>query len=216
METASRKVITEILKKIEKKELKIGDKIPSERELSNTLGVSRSSVREALSAMNMMGMTEVHPKGRTTLKPFHLAEFINTLSGLLFMEEDMDRQIREYRMTIEMESVRLAALRDDGKEIRKILERMKRCRNQKQADKLDLEFHLAIARASKNTLLEQSSQATLSLIERSVIKNRTILKKKYPDLKELIQEHEDILNAIEAHNTEKAQELLYKHLAIEE
>ncbi len=216
METASQKIVREILKQIELGRLKIGDRLPSEREMAAALNVSRSSVREALSAMNMMGMTEIHPKGRTVLKPFHLAQFINTLTPLFLMQEGIDEQLKEYRLCIESEAARLAALRSDGSELRKILNRMKRCTNRKQADRLDLDFHLMLAACSGNQLLIQSSQAILSLIEHSVNRNRLILRKRFPDLKELIEQHEEILEAIENSDPESAVDRIQKHLSVKE
>lgn len=216
METASRKVINEIIKRIENKELRSGDRMPSERELASQLKVSRSSVREALSAMNMLGMISSHPKGKSILQSFRITSFINTMSTLLLMEEDIDLQISEFRICIESEAARLAAIRSDGAQLRRITEKMKQCTSQKRADKLDVEYHLKLAESSKNLLLIQASEAVMSLIEHSVLRNRTLLAKRYPDLKELVAEHEQITQAIEAHDGGRAAELIRKHLCIDE
>jgi len=216
MESASSKVLNAILKKIENKTLKTGDKLPSERELAAELEVSRSSVREALSAMNMMGMVQIHPKGRTTLQAFNLSQFINALSGMLLNEEGIHDEIREFRIGIECESARLAAMKNNARELRQIMGRMKNCTSKRRAEKLDVEFHQKLAEASKNQLLIQASQAVMTLVEQSIQRNRAILEKKYPNLEELIHEHEQITIAIENQQGDLAAELIRKHLEIEE
>lgn len=215
MESTSKLVINEIIRRMQKKELQIGDRLPSERELAAELKVSRSSVREALSAMNMLGMIHIHPKGRTTLQPFNLGEFINALSSLLLMDPKIDDQINEYRLCIEMEAARLAALRSDGKALRGITEKMKKTTVKKQAEKLDLKFHLALCSSSGNQLLYQSSTAIMTLMEHSVARNRQLLEKRYPTLEELQQEHEAICLAIENNQPEHAASLIKEHLNIE-
>lgn len=214
MESASNKVLKYILKKIEKKELKVGDKLPSERELAAKLEVSRSSVREAISAMNIMGMVQIHPKGRTVLQDFHLGKFINVLSSLLLTEENMHEQIQEFRLCIECEAAKLAASRGNGNALREIMTKMKRCTNKKRAEKLDVEFHQALAEASCNKLMIQASMAIMTLVEFSVKYNRAILEKKYPNLEELINEHEQITQAIEKQEVELAGNLVKKHLQV--
>lgn len=214
MESASNKVLKYILKKIEKKELKVGDKLPSERELAAKLEVSRSSVREAISAMNIMGMVQIHPKGRTVLQDFHLGKFINVLSSLLLTEENMHEQIQEFRLCIECEAAKLAASRGNGNALREIMTKMKHCTNKKRAEKLDVEFHHALAEASCNKLMIQASMAIMTLVEFSVKYNRAILEKKYPNLEELINEHEQITQAIEKQEVELAGNLVRKHLQV--
>lgn len=214
LESASNKVLKYILKKIEKKELKVGDKLPSERELAAKLEVSRSSVREAISAMNIMGMVQIHPKGRTVLQDFHLGKFINVLSSLLLTEENMHEQIQEFRLCIECEAAKLAALRGNGNTLREIMTKMKCCTNKKRAEKLDVEFHQALAEASCNKLMIQASMAIMTLVEFSVKYNRAILEKKYPNLEELINEHEQITQAIEKQEVELAGNLVRKHLQV--
>lgn len=216
LESASNKVLRYILKKIEKKELKIGDKLPSERELASKLEVSRSSVREAISAMNIMGMVQIHPKGRTVLREFHLGQFINVLSGLLLMDENIHEQIQEFRLCIECEAAKLAAMRGNGSALRQIMTKMKNCTNKKRAEKLDVEFHQALAKASCNKLMIQASMAIMTLVEASVKYNRAILEKKYPNLEELINEHEQITQAIENKEAELAGALIKKHLQVTE
>lgn len=214
MDSASNKVLKTILKKIEKKELKIGERLPSERELAAELEVSRSSVREAISAMNIMGMVQIHPKGRTVLQDFHLGKFINVLSEILLSDENMHEQIQEFRVCIECEAARLAAARGNGNTLRKIMTKMKNCTNKKRAEKLDVEFHRALAEASENKLMIQASMAVMTLIEFSIKYNRSILEKKYPNLEELINEHEQITCAIENKEVDLAGALIRKHLQV--
>lgn len=214
-QTASKLVIQELLKKIQNKEIQVGDKLPSERELSSLLKLSRSSVREAMSALNMMGMIKINPKGRTVLQSFQITGFINTLSTLFMTEPDFDRQLKDYRLCIEKESVRLAAQNNEIQELVKIVDQMQSCTNKKTAEKLDVAFHLELAKCSKNLLLVQSTHAILSLIEHSVADNRSVIEKRNPSLKQLLQEHQAILKAVVDCDETLAVSLIEKHLKVE-
>ena len=214
-QTASQLVIQELLSKIQKKEIQVGDKLPSERELSGKLNISRSRVREAMSALNMMGMIKINPKGRTVYQSFQLSGFINTLSVLFMMEPDFDHQLKDYRLCIEKESVRLAAQSCDTQELVKIVSQMQICTNKKTAEKLDVAFHLELAKCSKNLLLVQSTHAILSLIEHSVAANRSVIEKRNPSLKQLLEEHQAILKAVVECDAALAVSLIEKHLKVE-
>jgi GntR family transcriptional regulator, transcriptional repressor for pyruvate dehydrogenase complex len=74
-------VLDEIRKFIEVNDLKPGDKLPSERELSDKLGAGRSSIREALRAMELIGIIETRHGGGTFLskyRPYHTVELLST------------------------------------------------------------------------------------------------------------------------------------------
>ena len=74
-------VLQEIRKFIEVNDLKPGDKLPSERELSDKLGAGRSSIREALRAMELIGIIETRHGGGTFLskyRPYHTVELLST------------------------------------------------------------------------------------------------------------------------------------------
>ena len=96
-------VLNEIRKFIEKHNLQSGDKLPSERDLTEKLQASRSSIREALRSMELLGLITVrHGEGTflSTYRPFHtvelLASFIllesNTKKDILFVKQSLEKE----------------------------------------------------------------------------------------------------------------------------
>ncbi|MDP4085989.1 MAG: GntR family transcriptional regulator [Bacillota bacterium] len=107
----SSKVYIEILKQLREMisvdKLKSGDKIPSERELSERLNVGRSSVREALRALELLGLIETRRGEGTYIKDFHGNQLIKLLSTFILQEEKAKQDVIETKHFIEMDCLRL-------------------------------------------------------------------------------------------------------------
>jgi GntR family transcriptional repressor for pyruvate dehydrogenase complex len=92
--------------------LKAGDKFPTERDLSEALNISRSSLREAIRVLDMMGIIKVEHGHGITLSGFNLAQSIATpLSFLMATDKKMLLELYEFRKMIEVESAKSAALK---------------------------------------------------------------------------------------------------------
>jgi len=101
-------VLNEIRKFIEKHNLQSGDKLPSERDLSEKLGASRSSIREALRSMELLGLIEVrHGEGTylSTYRPFHTVEL---LASFILLESNTKKDILFVKQSLEKEGLKLA------------------------------------------------------------------------------------------------------------
>ena len=155
--STSELVLKEILGSIQSGELKPGDKLPTESKLSEMFGVGRSSLREALSALALMGYIEV-TQGRgsfvrqdlhaSNLSAFALKD-IQTAASLI--------DILEVREILECSTARLASGRATAGDIRRlwaIFNRMKEnMGNIEQFSENDFDFHVALAEASGNEML---------------------------------------------------------------
>jgi GntR family transcriptional repressor for pyruvate dehydrogenase complex len=115
------KVYLETIKQIhliiEKDSLKTGDKIPSERELSERLRVGRSSVREALRALELLGLIETRRGEGTFVKDFeghHLVELIGTF---ILQNEKSKEDLEETKMLLEEQALQVACLRITDEQI---------------------------------------------------------------------------------------------------
>lgn len=87
--------------------LKSGDKIPSERELSERLNVGRSSVREALRALELLGLIETRRGEGTFIKDFQNHQLVQLLSTFILQDEKAQLDVFETKCMIEMDSLRL-------------------------------------------------------------------------------------------------------------
>jgi GntR family transcriptional regulator, transcriptional repressor for pyruvate dehydrogenase complex len=95
--------------------LKTGDKIPSERELSERLNFGRSSVREALRALELLGLIETRRGEGTFIRDFRGNHLVQLLSTFILQDEKAKRDVFETKNYIEMDCLRLALQKIDDK-----------------------------------------------------------------------------------------------------
>ena len=100
--------------------LKTGDKIPSERELSERLNFGRSSVREALRALELLGLIETRRGEGTFIRDFRGHQLVQLLSTFILQDQKAIRDVFETKNYIEMDCLHLALQKADNQEITKI------------------------------------------------------------------------------------------------
>jgi DNA-binding FadR family transcriptional regulator len=115
------KVYLEIVKQlrmmISADNLKSGDKIPSERELSERLNVGRSSVREALRALELLGLIETRRGEGTYIRDFRGNQLVQLLGTFILQDEKAKLDVIETKNLIEMDFLRLVLDRADQKQL---------------------------------------------------------------------------------------------------
>jgi GntR family transcriptional repressor for pyruvate dehydrogenase complex len=189
-----------------------GERIPSERELCERLGVGRASLREALKALEMMGMIEVRVGDGTFV--CHRSEFLSRplLWALTSRPTDI-RELVEARGVLEKELAELAAERanaDDLAEIGKHLDAMEKAVGEPVAFlEADLNFHLAIARAAHNRILLNAVQLMRNLMRQWMSQASTL--RGVPPL--AVEQHRAIFLAIAKKNRAESRKLMASHLA---
>nr|WP_328515395.1 GntR family transcriptional regulator [Halobacillus yeomjeoni] len=94
---------------IEKNKLKSGDKLPSERELSEQLNVGRSSIREALRAMELLGLIETRRGEGTFMKAYRPYYMVELLSNFLLNESRTKSELLTAKHMLEKEALFLLA-----------------------------------------------------------------------------------------------------------
>jgi DNA-binding FadR family transcriptional regulator len=105
--------------------LKSGDKIPSERELSERLNVGRSSVREALRALELLGLIETRRGEGTFIKDFKDHQLVQLLSTFILQDEKVKTDVIETKYLVEMDCLRLFLRKMD----KESMKRLKECSN---------------------------------------------------------------------------------------
>lgn len=90
---------------IQERNLQPGDRLPSERELTDLLNVGRSSVREALRAMELLGLIETRRGEGTFIVDFRKHQLVELLSSFVFQRENADHDILEVKRIIETSGI---------------------------------------------------------------------------------------------------------------
>ncbi|MFJ5715950.1 FadR/GntR family transcriptional regulator [Neobacillus sp. NPDC093127] len=127
--------------------LKTGDKIPSERELSERLNFGRSSVREALRALELLGLIETRRGEGTFIRDFRGNQLVQLLSTFILQDEKAKRDVLETKNIIEMDCLRLSIQRMDTRSIANLQEWVKTADNFN-----DDEFFIRIIEMANNHL----------------------------------------------------------------
>lgn len=196
-------------------ELKPGDKLPSEREMSESLGVSRASVREALTALEAIGILDIRSGEGTFVKKTNSSETFEPLALVLAVERNPGAQLMEVRRVLESESASLAALRATPEDLNKIgesLEKMKRAESVPLAVEYDLKFHFAIAEATKNTILLRMMNTVADLMHHTFRNDREQLYANPDHKQQIIKQHEAIYLAIKEKDPDKAKLNMLEHI----
>ena len=223
--TLADEIFSQFLELIINRELSPGERLPSERELADKLGVGRSSVREALRALSAMGLLDARPGEGTFvtespalffLSPFILREHINSENA---------SEVMEARLVLEVRLVVWATERGNVEEkdlIRQCFDNMLNTKSDFERSSTkdqdfreaivqeDWEFHEAIAQAAGNSYLFQ-----MFLMIRYLIRDwmfRPSHDYLYDYFSVALQEHQEILNAIQAGEAAAAGTAMQEHL----
>jgi GntR family transcriptional regulator, transcriptional repressor for pyruvate dehydrogenase complex len=189
-----------------------GEKIPAERDLCQQLGVGRASLREALKALEIMGMIETR-LGDGTYVCKRTDFFSRPLLWAIVSGSEADaRELVEARILIEVELAGLAAERANLEDIRRLCELLDRMvkakKNPQEFVQADVDFHLEIARAASNSILMNALQLIRNLLQRWILSAVAI--KGVPE--KACAQHRRLLEAIKSGDDAGARKEMRKHL----
>jgi len=188
-----------------------GTKIPSETELSRIFGVSRISVREALQKMVALDLLETRHGEGTFVRRLADHRMSPLIPQMLLTRHDI-LDVLEYRRIVESGIVGLAVKRAtaaDLAELETLLQRMRKSKNDiPEHAAQDLEFHLALARMTRNPVILKITAVIKDLLTSSMV---DIVRTMGVDLG--IHYHAAILAALKARDKVRAQALMTEHIA---
>jgi GntR family transcriptional repressor for pyruvate dehydrogenase complex len=208
----SEEIAKQIMDLISNGALNPGDRLPPERELCEEFGASRSSLREALRCLSIVGVLNARVGEGTSVAADGKKFLRKIIEWRLITERHDIENLLEVRIALEGISAANTALRgteEDLEHLRKFLTKMKRClTDQKAFATLDLDFHITLANISGNTLLADlifliRSQVGRALQQLIPLPNAIPLSHK---------EHLEIFEAIERHDAEMARKAMHAHL----
>ena len=218
--TERQRLITEkIISSVYTNNLKNGDMMPSENQLANALNVSRVSVREVYSALELMGIVESRRGEGTFLRTNADSDNMIFRVMLLALYNDNTEvsDIMEIRKIIETGTAERTAVfcsADDIKSMKKIIKEMKDCSDGFRLSRLDNELHSVIAKASGNALLCRLSGIISSLIVSSIKEhwNYILFDPKHDTRQKTFEQHRELVGAIIKRDPIRARNIMQEHL----
>lgn len=205
-------IIAKIRDLINYKNLEPGDKLPSERMLSEKFGVSRSNLREAIQRLEFYGLLKSRPQSGTFIADIGPVAMKGMLEDILGLEAPEFKSLVETRILLELKTARLAALRRTEEDLVRMKDALDaysaKVKNGEDAVQEDLLFHLSIAKACGNSTMH----TFMLIITPEILTNF----KKYHVCDENtayrgIQEHTDIYEAIKNQDPSLAKEKMKVH-----
>jgi GntR family transcriptional regulator, transcriptional repressor for pyruvate dehydrogenase complex len=197
-----------------------GDGLPSERELARQIGVSRPSLREALSELRSRGLIEPARNGSAVVRELTRTTLTEPLSQMLERHPSAIRDLIEMRDVLEAHAASLAAVRATPAELEKLEAALSaqiatRSTNLATLAKRDLDFHKSIAQASHNIALLHTTHGLSKVIKAFVQRGYEIIfasDNAREGRTAVEQQHIAIFKAIRARDPEAAREAVHAHL----
>ncbi len=214
--TLSQRIERTLEEAIREKKLIVGSKLPTEREMCESFGVSRTALREAIRRLSARGLITIQKGSGMYVSEIKIEDAIDTLNLYydLKFDKNLLAQIIEVRSVFEPEIARLAALNRTDKnlnELSKILAEFEASdpdNTQLETD-LDNSFHLAISKATLNPIVQMTMEPIYSLLPRmrNYIYGNIDGEKNFT-----LKSHRALLDAIRKQDGEQAQLIMKDHL----
>ena len=214
----SDEIVQQIIDLISREVLKAGDRLPSERELCKKFGVGRTSLREALRSLVVMGILDGRVGEGTFVSDSNSKYLAKTLQWGLLLDRKKVQDLIETRLMLESQTAFLAAQRADEThllEIEQTIQGMRKCLDQPERYlEFDLQFHLAIARAAQNSILFNLLSMTRGYLQEWI--KESLAEPRNSRLgaraKLSVQEHKKILEALRNGHAEAARQAMTHHI----
>jgi GntR family transcriptional repressor for pyruvate dehydrogenase complex len=198
--------------------LKPGERLPSERDLSERLGVSRPSLREAAADLEKRGLLVTRAGAGMFVAESLGAAFPPALADLFADHSEAVADYIDFRRDMEgLAAERAARLGTptDLKVIGAVFARMEAAQTKRSAAEeaeLDAEFHMAIIEASHNIIMLHMMRSMFGLLRAGVFYNRQVMFKQRTTREALLGQHRAINAAIQAREPEAARRAIEAHL----
>lgn len=205
-------VVKQIKYLIDTKELKEGDRLPSEEKLSKNIGVSRATIREGLRTLSLMGLVETK-RGKGTFVTVNKHKSFKAKLDKSINNIDVDSYyVYQVDMLLEPNIVKLVAETAEEEDIRRIklsIEKMEQSIEEGgTGEEESLYFHKCIIDTLKNPILNSIFELTREIRQR----DRKLVLHLPSRAEETLREHHKIYEAIKDRNGKRASQYMKKHL----
>ena len=209
------KVYEEVARQIERlilTKLHPGDKLPSERELSEILGVSRSSIRDAIRSLELVGMVEPRQGVGTVVREISASTLITPLASVLMRHQKLVGELLDFRLMLEPPLAARAAEHASPEEVGEMEEILHRQEEKLHHGELaveeDSEFHYNIAMASGNSVVLKVLDLVMDLLRET--RERSLQVEGRPQRS--LAGHRRILAAVKKRDAEAAEVAMRRHI----
>lgn len=167
--TVVQQIIDKITQSLIKGELKPGDRLPPEPELAIQLGVSRTSLREALKTLGGLGVLVARKRGGTFIATSGSQSMIDPLIFNLIIEKGSKEDLFELRVLLEVDAIELVIKKATPEDLDLLAVELDKFEktipsgNQELMAELDLQFHLRLLQITKNSSFIRISQVVMQL-----------------------------------------------------
>ncbi|GFM49351.1 transcriptional regulator [Pseudomonas cichorii] len=199
--------------------LKVGQLLPSERRLTEKLGVSRTALREGLKLLRARGIIETEQGKGSFVAHMNSQQQISPLMHLFGSQPRTLYDLLEVRSLLEGESARLAALRGTDADfvlITRSYDALVAAQNQEleasEHARLDHAFHLAICEASHNPVLVQTLRSLTDLLLNTVYASVNNLYHREPQKRQIDRQHARLYNAVTGRLPDQARKAALAHI----
>ncbi|WP_289149788.1 FCD domain-containing protein [uncultured Salipiger sp.] len=199
--------------------LRPGERLPAERELSERLGVSRPSLREAVADLQARGLLTARAGAGIFVTEALGSAFSDTLVQLFSRHDEAVFDYLDFRRDMEGLAAERAAARGTESDLKVIdalfaqMEAAHGRRNPADEARLDADFHLAIIEASHNVMMLHMMRSMYQLLREGVFYNRSIMFKQRTTREALLDQHRAINTALQARDPAASRAAVEAHLA---
>ncbi len=205
-------VVDQVLNLIDRGKLKKGDQLPVEKELTETFRVSRTTVREAMRALESKGLIEIRQGDGTYVTASREEAMVQPLASALFQQKDELADIFHIRKLIEPSVAQLAAERATREEIRELEEIIKKQEKELAAGErnaaTDTAFHNQLSKMAKSRVLGRLVHAIVDLLAES----REGFQQSEERAQKSLRGHKAVLSAVKDRDGDAAKKLMQRHL----
>lgn len=204
------KVISKVKELINSGILKPGDKLPAERKMAVDFGFGRTQVREALHKLEFYGIIKTLPQSGSVINGLDITTLDGLISDVLNLQSYDFFSLVETRIVLEVNAIRLCAERCTEKDLinlEKAHANYKTFFDTPDRVSYDFAFHRAIAEASHNPVFKAMLMIVIPDILDIYQRDRICAPNS-----EVINEHQEMLNAIKNKDEKKATDLMTLHL----
>lgn len=206
------KIVQDILEKIKSRELRSGDRLPPERKLAELMGVSRTVIREALRSLEAMGYIEQRIGDGTYIRLPSTRELFVPLIAKLVNSNTANEELIEARLVLETSAVALAAQNRTQEQLRQLKDNLKESTKNAEAGgfgiEQDFRFHKLLVDATGNQIIS----SMFGMCADMLLRTQKITQKISGQTEATIRDHKELVDAIEAQDSEVARKLMYDHL----
>lgn len=201
-----------LLQQLLSSSMRPGDRLPGERAIAEDLGVGRSAVREAISALEVLGIVETRAGSGTYLRSSTSELLPSTLSWSLLMDQERTADLNVVRGALERSAAQIAAriaTAEQGQELVALVEAQREAAGDaEEYVAADIAFHRVLALIAGNSLLAELLATTRTLLR--IWFDRAVDDRE--DIERAIQEHEAIAQAVVAGDPHAAAEAMERHM----